>query len=72
MLVDKNILINLQGRVAQSVMCLTADTCLTTDHGVPSLIPAWSNTFVEIEHEIISMAILLPSTESRWFVVSYK
>ena len=64
MLVDKNIIINIQGRVAQSVMCLTADICLTTDHGVASLIPAWSNTFVEIDHEIISTAILLPSAES--------
>ena len=27
------------GRVAQSVTCLTEDTCLTTDPGVTSLIP---------------------------------
>ena len=33
--------------------------------------PAWSNTFVEIDHEIISTAILLPSSDSR-VVVSYK
>ena len=32
--------------------------------GVASLIPTLSHTFMEIDHEIISMAILLPSTES--------
>ena len=46
-------------------MCLTADTCLTTDPGVASLIPAQSHTFAEIDHEIISTAILLPSADSR-------
>ena len=56
----------------QSVTCLTADTCLTSDPGVMSLIPAWSHTFVEIDHEVISMAILLPSADSRRVVVSYK
>ena len=54
------------GRVAQSV------TCLTADPGVVSLIPARSHTFGEIDHEIISTAILLPSTDSRRAVVSYK
>ena len=54
------------GRTAQSV------TCLTADPGVASSIPAQSHTFVEIDHEIISMAILLPSTDSRRVVVSYK
>ena len=39
------------GRVAQSVTCLTADACLTADPGVTSLIPAWSHTFAEIDHE---------------------
>ena len=53
-------------------MCLTADTCLTADPGVASLIPARSHTFVEIDHEIISTTILLPSTDSRRVVVSYK
>ena len=33
--------------------------------------PAWSYTFVEIDHEIISTAILLPFTDSRRVVVSY-
>ena len=42
-----------QGHIAQSV------TSLTTDPGVASLIPAGSHTFVEIDHEIISTAILL-------------
>ena len=29
-----------------------------------SLIPVWPNAFVEIDHEIISTVILLPSAES--------
>ena len=37
-------------------MCLTADTCLTADPGISSLIPARSHTFVKIDHEIISTA----------------
>ena len=36
---------------------------LTADPGVTSSIPARSHTFVEIDHEIISMVILLPSPE---------
>ena len=52
-----------QGRIAQSVTCLTADTCVTADPGVASLIPVRSNTF---------MAILLPFANSRRVVVSYK
>ena len=36
------------------------------------LIPAQSHTFVEIDHEIISTDILLPSADSRRVVVSYK
>ena len=31
--------INISGRVAQSVTCLTTDTCLTADLGAESLIP---------------------------------
>ena len=46
--------------------------CLTADPGVASTIPARSHTFVEIDHEIISMAILPPSTNSRRVVVSHK
>ena len=49
------------GHVVQAVKCLTADP------GVASLIPVRSHTFVEIDHEIISMAILLLP-----LVVSYK
>ena len=46
---------------------------LTVDPGVASLIPAWSHTFMEIDYEIISTVILLPSAESlRRIVVSYK
>ena len=46
--------------------------CLTADPGVASSILAQSHTFVEIDHEIISTAILLPSTDSRRVVVSNK
>ena len=37
---------------------------LTADPVVVNSIPAWSHTFVEIDHEIISTVILLPSAES--------
>ena len=64
-LMDKKIFsILLPGRVVQSVMCLTTDAHLTADPGVPSLIPVQSHTFVEIDHEIISTVILLPSADS--------
>ena len=43
--------------IAQPETCLTTDTCLAADPGVASLIPAQSHTFVEIDHEIIDMAI---------------
>ena len=49
---------------AQSVKCLATDVSLAADPGVASLIPAWSHTFVEIDHEIISTVILLASSES--------
>ena len=39
--------------------------------GVANSIPTWSHTFVEIDHEIIFAAILLPFADSRR-VVSYK
>ena len=51
-------------RVAKSVTCLATDACLTADPGVASSIPARSHTFVEIDHEIISTVILLPSADS--------
>ena len=57
---------SIPGHVVQSVACLTADP------GIASSIPAWSHTFVEIDHEIISAVILLPSADSRRVVVSYK
>ena len=56
--------VNAPGRVAQSVTCLATDARLAADQGVASSIPARSHTFVEIDHEIISMVILLPSAES--------
>ena len=45
-------------------MCLATDVSLTADPGVAGLIPAPSHTFVEIDHEIIAMVILLPFAES--------
>ena len=54
----------LMGRVAQSVTCLATDASVTADPGVTSLIPTRSHTFMEIDHEIISTVILLPSPES--------
>ena len=54
---------HIPGRVAQSVTCLATDVCLTADPGVASSIPVRSHTFVEIDHEIISTVILLPSAD---------
>ena len=51
-------LLNMSGRVAQSV------TCLTADPGVASSFPVLSHTFMEIDHELISTIILLPSADS--------
>ena len=48
----------------KSVTCLATDACVTADPGVASSILARSDTFVEIDHEIISTVILLPSTDS--------
>ena len=56
--------LSLPGRVAQSVTCLATDACLTADLGVASSIPVRSHTFVEIDHEIFSTVILLPSADS--------
>ena len=52
------------GHEAQSVTCLATGASLTADPGVASLIPARSDTFLEIGHEIFSMVIFLPSAES--------
>ena len=57
------IILMILGCVAQSVTSLATDACLTADPGVASSIPTWSHTLVEIDHEIISTVILLPSTE---------
>ena len=57
-------MIFIPGRIAQSVTCLATDACLTADPGVASSILAWSHTFVEVDHEIISTVILLPSADS--------
>ena len=46
------------------VTCLNTDACLTADPGVASSISTWSHTFVEIDHEIISTVIFIPSTDS--------
>ena len=46
-------------------------TCVAQS-GVASLIPTRCHTFAEIDHEIISMTILLPSADTRRVVVSYK
>ena len=47
--------------------------CLTADLGAVSLILARSHTFVEIDHEIISTAILISSPDQRVvYIVSYK
>ena len=50
--------------VAQSVTCLATDACLTAIPGVVSSVQARSHTFVEIDHEINSTVILLPSADS--------
>ena len=55
--------LSIPGRVAQSVTCLATDACLTADPGVASSIPPRYHTFVEIDHEIISTVILLPSAD---------
>ena len=50
--------------VAQSVKILTTHASLTANPGVASSIPARSHTFLEINHEIISMVILQPSADT--------
>ena len=52
------------GRVAQSVTCLATDACLNANPGVTTSIPVRSHTLVEIDHEMISTVILLPSADS--------
>ena len=52
------------GPRSAAVTCLATDACLTADPGVASSIPVRSHTFVEIDHEMISTVILLPSADS--------
>ena len=47
-----------------SLSSLYFDNSSTADPGVASLIPVRSHTFVEIDHEMISRVILLPSADS--------
>ena len=42
----------------------TTDAHLTKELGIQNWIPTCSHTFVEIDHEIISMVILLPFAEA--------
>ena len=60
------------GHLEQLVTCLAADACLAADQRFASFLLARSHTIMEIDHEIFSMVILLPSTDSRMVVVSYK
>ena len=60
----KNEIHLLPGIVAHLVTCLATDACPTADSGVTISIPDRSHTYVEIDHEIISKVILLPSAES--------
>ena len=50
------------------LFCINTSVCNLADivhfPGVASSIPARSHTFVEIDHEIISTVILLPSADS--------
>ena len=49
--------------LGHTVTCLATDARLTANPGVASSIPVRSHTFVEIDHEIISTVILLPSAD---------
>ena len=59
------------GAINGILMGVYAVVCLTADPGVASLIPARSHTYVQVDHEIISTLILLPSADARRVVVSY-
>ena len=54
----------ISGHIVQSIPCMAAHASLTVDPEIASSIPVRSHTFVEIDHEIISTVILLPSAES--------
>ena len=53
------------------VKCLAADTSDCRSRG-REFDPGPSHAFVDIDHEIISATILVPSADSRRVVVSYK
>ena len=54
--------VSFDAKIKQTLGCIAHSvTCLTVDPGIASSILAQSHTFVEIDHEIISTAILLPS-----------
>ena len=61
--VTLDVLARKPGSIAQSVTFLATDGSLTADPGLASLIPARTHTFVEIDYEIISAVILLPSAD---------
>ena len=52
------------GRAAKLVTCPATDTCLYVEPEVANSISDLSNTFVDVDHEIISTVILLPPAES--------
>ena len=56
----------------QLVTCLTADACLIADPGVASSIQARSHTFAEIDREIISMVVIVSSSDSRRVIYKRK
>ena len=58
-----SLLYHTRRKKAQSVTCLATDAYLTADPGVASSIPVRSRNFVEIDHEMISTVILLPSAD---------
>ena len=53
-------------------LCLAEDIFLIAESAVASSITAQYHTFMKIEHEMISMAIFLPSTDLGRFVTSNK
>ena len=53
----------LPGHISLSVSCPATDVCLNADPGIASSIPAPSHSYMEIDHDINSKAILLPSAE---------
>ena len=48
----------------RTATCLITAVCLTADSGLVSLILGGSHTFLDIDHEMISMVIIIPSPDS--------